>query len=72
MFWIYPLLLLYFKGTLYIAHFSSIPTMNNNQTVVVDYLQETSQGTLTAYKGEGLGFFPSNLDSLFSFRSFCF
>ena len=54
MFWIYPLLLLYFKGTLYIAHFSSIPTMNNNQTVVVDYLQETSQGALTAYKGEGL------------------
>ena len=40
-----------FKGTLYIAHFSSLPNVNNNQTVVVNYIQEASQGTLTAYKG---------------------
>ena len=41
-----------FKGILYIAHFSSLPSVNNNQTVVVDYAQETTQGTLTAYKGK--------------------
>mgnify|MGYP000934467756 CR=1 FL=1 len=40
-----------FIGILYIAHFSSIPSVSNNQTVSVDYIQETTQGTLTAYKG---------------------
>ena len=28
--------------------------MNNNQTVAVDIIEETSQGTLTAYKGKNM------------------
>lgn len=40
------------KGTLYVAHFSSVPKVNNNQTIVVDYFKGTSQGSLTAYKGK--------------------
>ena len=43
---------LLFLGTLYIAHFSSSPTVNNNQTIVVNSIQETSQGSMTAYKGK--------------------
>ena len=44
--------LLYFQGTLYIPYFTSSPTENNNQTIVVDYIGETAQGSLTAYKGK--------------------
>ena len=44
--------LLCFQGTLYIPHFSSSPGVNNNQTIVVDYIEETAQGSLTAYKGK--------------------
>ena len=32
-------------------HFSSIPGVNNNQTIVVDAFAETSQTALTAIKG---------------------
>ena len=32
-------------------HFSSIPVVNNNQTVVVESFTETSQSALTALKG---------------------
>ena len=45
-----------FIGTLYIVHFSSLPSMKYNQTVFVNYYQETSQGTL-AYKGKEIKLF---------------
>ena len=62
---IYLSLLLCFTGTLYIPQFSSTPAENNNQTIVVDYIEETTQGSMTAYKGEELDLFSSKFSLFF-------
>ena len=57
----------YFPGKLYPVHFNSIPSVNNNQTVAVNYFQETSQGSLTAYKGKRNQIFSALLYQEFPF-----